>query len=208
MRKLNTSRLRSVLRGRAGLSILLGAVAIALIAVGLGALKQPTHGYLVAARNLAVGQPVEQADFKVVEADLGSNPAGYLDSSALEHLGASGSIYVNSAITKGSLVRSLDLVGTGFIHGSSVSVELSIKPAESIVAGSRVDLWASTVQAKSDSVILALAATVVSVATAGTTLGGSGKYIAEIVVDDSEVPGVLSAIAQSQQLALVATSGT
>lgn len=208
MRKLNPSRLLPVLRGRTGLSVLLGAVALALIATGLGALNQPPHGYLVAARDLVVGQTVKQTDFVLVDASLGENPAGYLDSSTLSRLIKSGHTYVASHISKGSLVRGADFASKLGLHSSGLSVPLALEPASSIVPGSHVDLWSSTAQAKSESVILALAATVVSVENAASTLGGSGKYLAELVVDDSEVPGVLSAIAQSQQLAVVATTGT
>lgn len=201
-------RLRSLVVGRRAISAGIGVSAVILIAVGLVGLNQPTDGYLMARHSIAVGEIVKESDFSEASANLGENSAGYLDSRQLARLSASHILIARSVLAKGSLVRSTDVSSAQSIHSSAVSVPLSVPPAANLQAGSRVDLWASTIQGKAESAIVALAATVVSISITGSSLGGAGKYLAELVVDDSEIPGVLSAIAQSQQLAIVATTGS
>ena len=197
---------RNLLDGRRALTLALAAGAIALMALGFNSLRPSQEGYLITKEQFVTGQPVSSADFTLVEANLGANPSGYLGASGFEGLAQQGAVFAARVLVPGSLVRASDFAGANASTTTSLSIPLAVRPATALRAGARVDLWGSPTQPNAESAILALAATILAIQSSGSSLGGHETFSAELLIEESEVAGVLSAMAESQQLAVVATS--
>jgi hypothetical protein len=115
-----------------GSSLVLGGLLFA------SAIK-PLPSYLVASSTISTGTLISDADVVVAEIDLGTLSEAYVTADT-----ATDGLSVTAVIGRGELIP-LRLIGTGLRpNQTAIRFVPSLKPADSIVAGSVVSVWQVT----------------------------------------------------------------
>jgi hypothetical protein len=115
-----------------GSSLVLGGLVFA------SAIK-PLPSYLVASSTISTGTLISDADVVVAEIDLGTLSEAYVTADT-----ATDGLSVTAVIGRGELIP-LRLIGTGLRpNQTAIRFVPSLRPADSIVAGSVVSVWQVT----------------------------------------------------------------
>jgi hypothetical protein len=186
-----------------GIGLLMAAVGI--FFVGFATKTHPV-GYLVARHTLTPAVPVSIADFGSVDATFESNPAGYLRADQLALLQLSDRAYPSHVIASGQLIQRSDLVRAVDLTSTTLTLTLALKPTSVVGAGSVVDIWATEPKPGSEPMQIAQQAQVIALSDQPSSFGG-GSTSVQLVVNQGEVSGILSAVAGSSQLAIVPLIG-
>lgn len=162
-----------------------------------------TTGVYVARSTFAVGDHIDAGDVNLEQVRLGDTEARYVTPGRLPRAG----LLVTRTVQAGELIP-VGAVGTR--AGEFVtSVVVSVRPAlaESVVAGSTVDVWAAKKtgpsQFDSPGVLVPAAAVVRIIAATGLMATADGQSV-EILVPKALVGPVLESVANGDALSIVA----
>jgi len=162
---------------------------------------------LLTVQQLNPATPVSASDFKRVSFDAGSK-VYYLTASLLDQLIARGAVYPRRVILGGEFIGRSDLVTLKQLNSTQVSVALNLSPSKSLGPGDSADLWATTSNKGAEPMQISVDAQVVEISAPTSSFGGSSKAEAELLVSQNELPGILGAVADGSQLALVPTTSS
>ncbi|OXE35966.1 MAG: hypothetical protein CGW95_10655 [Phenylobacterium zucineum] len=184
-----------------------GLVLIGLVAVpwAIGQASAPTEGYLVTVHQLNPATPITESDFANIGLNGGAS-VHYLRVKSLDRLIESGRVYPRRVIRSGEFVDAGDLITSRQLTSTQVSVQLSLTPSKSLSPGDEADLWATAPAEGAEPVQISLGAQVVEISAQSGSFGGAAKAEAELLVGQPDLPGILAALADGSQLALVPTT--
>lgn len=167
----------------------MGGLLVAVAAVGIfaavsGAGKGPSTRYVVAARDLRIGQILSTADLRTVAIDLPAAQAAR----AFRDVGALEGTVVVAPVSQGSLVQSSSVGNPSADGVPTVAIALPSADAlsGSLREGDRVDAYVSYgSDTDSSTRVVAANAEVVAVSSGGDTVSGSGQVQVTLAVPDN-----------------------
>lgn len=184
----------------------IGLVLVVVSVVGVAAIvttADRTSGVYVARSALAVGDRFDAGDVNLEHVRLGESEARYVTPGRLPRAG----LLVTRTVQAGELIP-VGAVGT--LAGESVtSVVVAVRPtlAESVVAGSAVDVWAAKKTGPSQfdppEVLVPAASVVRIIAPTGLMSAADGQSV-EILVPKGMVGPVLESVANGDAVSVVA----
>lgn len=185
------------------LGILLIVASVAGVWFVVSAARQ-TAPVFAAAHTIVSGQPVTEADVRVVDVALGQVTDAYLTP---EMLGDG--VVATRTISAGELVPQSAIGDAAQAQSTSVVMRSAVDVPASVTAGSVVEVWAAPLVERGEydvPRILVADATVVSVTSDDSMIGG-GAAALELVIPRADVAAVLAAIADDAALSVVPTPG-
>lgn len=191
----------------ADLRFLLGIVLVVASVGGVGlvvAVARQTVPVFAAARTLVPGEAVATEDLRVVEVALGALEEAYLSPATL----SPGAVTART-VPAGQLVPRDALVDAAALRTTTVVVRTATDLPAAVREGATVEVWSAPRLERGvfDAPrILVPAATVVSVTTEDSMLGGGGASV-EVVIARAEVATTLAALAQGASLSVVPAVG-
>ena len=163
--------------------------------------------YLAARHNLLPQHHLQASDFAAIQVNDANNAAEYVEPATLLALMSRTTLATRNLIVAGQLVRLADLVNPADLTNTQILVPLALAPPDSVQRGDLVDLWATATTSGAEPVLVAQSAQVVGFAAASSGLGSGSRASAQLLVEQSEVSSILSAVASSEQLAIVPVFG-
>lgn len=181
-----------------GLLLVLASVAAVVALVNSA---QQTVGAYAAKEDIAVGQAIDPSRLMKVDVRLGDAEGRYLVAGEVPD----GKVALQR-VPKGDLVPASSLGDARDVSRKPVSIGIAQPlPAEATV-GTRVDVWVALPDGRNgfaEPVLLVPGAEIAHIEASASTLGGSRETHVLVLVDDSRLPKVLGAQANSAKVSLV-----
>lgn len=201
-----TTSARARRRPWADLRFLIGIALVIASVVGVWsvvAAAQQTRPVLQATRTIVPGEPLDPDALRVVDVALGAWGDGYLAPTSL-----SAGLVAARTVEAGELVPSSAAEPPDAGRTTSILVSSTTGVPENVRPGTVVEVWSAPPRTEgrgfTEPRVLIPTATVAAVDRDGGLLGDSASSL-ELVIDRSEVGGVLAALASGAALSAVPT---
>lgn len=180
-----------------GIALIIGSIAGVWAVV---AAARQTAPVLVAARTIAAGEEIGDADVRVADVALGPLARTYLAPGAI----SPGAVALRT-LEEGELVAGAALGPAAGLRSTTVAVRLDDSVPAAVAPGSSVEVWVAEPGRDGgfdDPRVLISEASVLSVSRAESVMGSAGTSL-ELMISRSDVGGVLAALADDARLSVV-----
>lgn len=180
-----------------GIVLIIGSIAGVWAVV---AAARQTAPVLVAARTIAAGEEVGEADVRVADVALGALARSYLRPGAVEP----GTVAMRT-IDEGELVAVQALGSAAGARTTTVAIRMDDAVPAAVAPGSSVEVWVADPAEGGgfdEPRVLIAEASVLSVSRTESVMGSAGTSL-ELVISRSDVGGVLAALAGDARLSVV-----
>ncbi|WAP52741.1 hypothetical protein OL239_05980 [Arthrobacter sp. ATA002] len=188
------------------LGILLVLSSTAGVVALVGSADQTTE-VLVADRNIPVGTPVSAGDFAAVPVRLGEVSGSYLPAAD----GIPDGSVASSLLRKGELVARSDLGTADGLDRKPVGLRVDDLLPSGTQAGSRVDVWVALPDERNgfkEPQKILTAAEISELTVDESVLGANRSTQILVLVEDGDLPGLLSAQSNGARIAVVPNPGS
>lgn len=184
-----------------GLLLIVLSVIAVISVVRLGNKTEP---YYLATRDIAVGEEIHMQDLTVADVRLAESREHYIS----QQKGIAEGTIATSRIASGQLIpaSSISSENTDGRRIATVSIESTY--AATLTPGKHVDVWISTkgqggANSYNDPEVVMEAAEVSTISSKETLIGGSGKSVVQILVNDDALAKILKALNNEEKINLV-----